>query len=69
MSGTLNPSCDDCMARDIAQGPRAWASVTRGEKEPLRQEILHVFKDRALTVGRAKVWEWCQRLQIGAHKT
>lgn len=56
------------MARDIAQGPRAWASVVKGDKEPLRLEILHVFKDRALTVGRAKVWEWCQRLQIGGPK-
>lgn len=63
--GGYSKSCDGCTARDIARGPRAWASVCKGDKEPLRLEIQHRFGDRALTVGRKLVWDWCQRLQIG----
>lgn len=69
LHGCLDTACDDCTARDIAKGPRAWASIKRGEKEPLRREIEHRFGDRALTVGRALVWKWCQRLQIAGPKT
>lgn len=67
--GCFNSICDECKARHIAQGPSAWASVVRGDKEPLRLDIQRAFGERSLTDGRALVWKWCQRLNVGKAKS
>jgi hypothetical protein len=63
LTAIYHADCNDCKARAIASSPAAWKAANGQTNTELREAIARIYP-ADIAGGRAKVWEWMQRLGV-----